>query len=158
MSRPKHLQRRWRYLAIEIEGWADTDLDSRSFQQACWVAVRSLLGDAASASLDVRVVRFSFADGDGYAVVRTPVDGVERTRAALASLDSVDGEDVGLRVTGISGTIRACLDEQVPERPCDPFETTVTFDGEKREAIRRGERMDVRIGGSFGGATVRDIE
>jgi ribonuclease P/MRP protein subunit POP5 len=158
VSRPKHLQRRWRYLAVEIESWADATIDSRSFQQACWAAVRSLLGDAASASLDARVVRFAFADGDGHAVVRTPVEGVERTRAALACVDAVGGHPVGLRVAGISGTIRACLDEQVPDRDTDLEERTVRFDEEHREAIRRGCRLDVRIGGSFVGATVTETE
>jgi ribonuclease P/MRP protein subunit POP5 len=158
VSRPKHLQRRWRYLAVEIESWVDAEIDSRSFQQACWASVRSLLGDAASASLDARVVRFAFADGDGYAIVRTPVDGVERTRAALTCLDSVGGQVVALRVAGVSGTIRACLDEQVPERTTDVANTTVDFDGEDREATRRGDRVDVRIGGSFVGATITETE
>jgi ribonuclease P/MRP protein subunit POP5 len=158
VSRPKHLQRRWRYLAVEIETWPDADLDRRSFQRACWASVRSLHGDAGSAALDVEVLRFSFADGDGYAVVRTPIDGVARTRAALACLDSVGAQDVGLRVAGVSGTIQACLDQQVPRRNGELAETTVDFDGEDREAIGRGGRLDARIGGSFVGATVWDIE
>jgi ribonuclease P/MRP protein subunit POP5 len=103
-------------------------------------------------------VRFAFADGDGYAIVRTPVDGVERTRAALTCLDSVGGQVVALRVAGVSGTIRACLDEQVPERTTDVANTTVDFDGEDREATRRGDRVDVRIGGSFVGATITETE
>jgi ribonuclease P/MRP protein subunit POP5 len=158
VSRPKHLQRRWRYLAVEIESWPEGAIDRRSFQEACWASVRSLLGDAGSAALDVEVLRFAFADGDGHAVVRTPVGGVERTRAALTCVDSVDGQDVGIRVTGVSGTIRACLDEQVPDRDDGAAETTVGFDGEDREAIRRGDRLDVRIGGSFVGATLRESE
>ena len=103
---PKHLQPRWRYLAVLIEGWPDTELDRDQFQRQLWYSAQNLFGDAGSADLDLSVVRFAFADGEGGAIVRTRRGEQSRGRAVVACVDSVDDQPVGLRVAGVSGTDR----------------------------------------------------
>jgi ribonuclease P/MRP protein subunit POP5 len=105
---PKHLRPRWRYLAVELETRDDAHLTRDAFQRAVWYAAGNLLGDPGSADADLRVLRFSFVDGTGEAVVRVRRGEVGPGRAALACVEAVDDVPVGLYVRGVSGTIRAC--------------------------------------------------
>jgi ribonuclease P/MRP protein subunit POP5 len=105
---PKHLRPRWRYLAVRLETAADAALSRRAFQRAVWYAAGNLLGDAGSAEADLRVIRFRFSDGTGEAVVRVRRGETGPARAALACVDAVDGDPVGVEVRGVSGTVRAC--------------------------------------------------
>ena len=104
---PKHLRPRYRYLWVRIEAASDADLGRRAFQRAVWTETRGLLGDAGSAAVDPTVARFAFDDGAGMAVVRVRRGEADRGRAALACVATVDREPVGIRITGISGTIDA---------------------------------------------------
>jgi ribonuclease P/MRP protein subunit POP5 len=108
---PKHLRPRWRYLAVELAAWPDASLSRGGFQRAVWYAAGNLLGDPGSADADLRVVRFSFADGEGDAVVRARHGEVGPARAALACVSDVDGDPVGLHVRGVSGTLRGCTEK-----------------------------------------------
>jgi ribonuclease P/MRP protein subunit POP5 len=107
---PKHLRPRWRYLAVELATPAGVDLGRGAFQRAVWYAAGNLLGDAGSADADLRVVRYRFDDeaGRGEAVVRARHGEVSPARGALACVDAVDGDPVGLWVQGVSGTVRGC--------------------------------------------------
>jgi ribonuclease P/MRP protein subunit POP5 len=154
---PKHLRPRWRYLAVELEGWPDADLDRRAFQSAVWDAGRGLLGASGSADARLRVLQFVFARGAGEAVVRARRGEVGPARAALACVDAVDGEDVRVRVRGVSGTVRAC-EEKYLDGVADPSEERVEFRGEDRRATGRGDRIDIEIDGCFTGATRFNIE
>ena len=104
---PKHLQPRWRYLAVSLRSRPGAAIDRRAFQRECWYAAQNLLGDPGSARADVTVVRFAFADDTGEAIVRVRRGETEPARAALACIDEIDGSPVGVYVRGISGTIRA---------------------------------------------------
>ena len=88
---PKHLQPRWRYLAVGIETWPDAEFDRGAFQRHLWYAAQNLLGEAASAAMDLRVLRFELASGAGQAVVQVRRGEVERARAAVACLDAGPG-------------------------------------------------------------------
>jgi len=153
---PKHLRPRYRYLAVELEGGPDAVLDRGAFQRETWFAAQNLLGDAGSAEMDLRVLSFAFDGGDGHAVVRCRRGEEDRARAVLACLDAVDGHDLRVRVTGVSGTVRTCEEKYIrgPEEP--PEERTVAFAGADREAVRRGDRLDVRLPDGFVGATGLD--
>ena len=157
---PKHLQPRWRYLAVGIEAWPDATIGRRDVQGALWESGRALLGDPGSADADLTVLRFSFADGTGGAVVRTRRDEVTRARAAVACVDAVAGQPVGVSVRGVSGTVRACEENYLSERPQATGERTVAFGGAERPAVARGSRLDVRRRGDdgFTGATNLDLE
>ena len=154
---PKHLRPRWRYLAVELEAWPGADLGERAFQRHCWYAAQNLLGDARAADLDLTVMRFAAVDGWAAAVVRVRRGETDRARAALACLDAVDGHDVGLRVTGTSGTVRAC-EEKYIRGPPEPSEQTVAFAGADRAAVTRDGRADVWVDSTFVGATPLDFE
>lgn len=110
---PKHLRQRWRYLGVELRGPADASLDRGTFQREVWFAAQNLVGDAGSAEVDLSVLRFEFADGSGHAIVRTRRGEEQRGRAVLACIDAVDGADLGIRVRGTSGTVRACAEKRI---------------------------------------------
>jgi ribonuclease P/MRP protein subunit POP5 len=157
VSVPKHLRPRWRYLAVGLETWPDARPTRRAFQSAVWSAGRSLLGDPGSARADLSVVDFRFSAGAGSALVRTRHDEVDPARAALACVEVVDGNPVGLWVMGVSGTIRTCKESYLREPP-EPTNTAVAFDGVSRSALVREDAVDIRDGDTFTGATPLDVE
>lgn len=154
---PKHLQPRWRYLAVAIESWPDAEVDRESFQQQVWFSAQNLLGDAGSADLDLSVVRFEFEGGTGEALVRTRRGEQSRARAVIACLDSVDGTSVGLRVTGVGGTIRACEEKYMGRGREDTAKRQVSF-GDADRGVVRGSRIDVPTATAYTGATNLDCE
>jgi ribonuclease P/MRP protein subunit POP5 len=154
---PKHLQPRWRYLAVGIESWPDADFDRGTFQRQLWYAAQNLVGDVGSAAVDLTVLSFSLADGRGGALVRVRRGEVERARAVVASLSTVDGVDVGLRVRGVSGTVRACEEKYMGRRPEGPQQRDVVFRDAGRTAHVGPRRVDVKTDEAFAGATTLDI-
>jgi ribonuclease P/MRP protein subunit POP5 len=155
---PKHLRQRWRYLAVGLETWPDAAFSRGDFQRALWYAAGNLVGDAGSADADLTVYGFALTDGQGHAVVRVRRDEVERGRAVLACVSAVDGHPVGLRVQGVSGTVRACEEKYIRRPQLPSEERTVTLAGTERRAVVRSRRVDARVGDGFRGATDRDCE
>lgn len=155
---PKHLRPGRRYIALGLESWPDADVDQRSFQRAVWYAAQNLLGDPGAAAVDLNVIRFRFDDGAGEAVVRTHRGTTDRARAALACVSDVDGHEIGVRVRGISGTVRGCEEKYLGRAPERSEERNVVFENEKRTAVVRPPRVDVRDGASYLGATELDFE
>jgi ribonuclease P/MRP protein subunit POP5 len=155
---PKHLRPRWRYLAVAIESWPDTEIDRRAFQRSVWYAAQNLLGDIGSAKADMNVVDFAFAEGAGHAIVRVRRDQVDEARSALTALGDIDGKHVGIRVRGTSGTMRAC-EEKYIRGPAEPSgQRQVVFEDVTRNAVVRGRRIDVRTNDAFAGATELDLK
>ncbi|MFB6086570.1 MAG: Rpp14/Pop5 family protein [Halodesulfurarchaeum sp.] len=154
---PKHLRPRYRYLAVEIETWPEAVLETRAFQESVWSASRSLLGDAASAAVDLQVVEAAFTAGGGSAIVRVRRDAVERARSALACLMSVDGTPVRIGVRGVGGTIRA-VEEHYRDGPPEPTGwEPVEYRGEHGTAVSREDRVDVDLGDAFVGTTPQEL-
>jgi ribonuclease P/MRP protein subunit POP5 len=154
---PKHLQPRWRYLAVAIESWPDAEFDREDFQRHLWFSAQNLLGDTGSSDLDLSVVRFEFDGGDGEALVRTRRGEQSRARAALACVDDIDSTPIGLRVTGVGGTIRACEEKYMGRGREDPEQRQVTF-GDADRGVVRGSRIDVPTATAYTGATNLDCE
>jgi ribonuclease P/MRP protein subunit POP5 len=154
---PKHLRPRWRYLAVGIDSWPEADINRRTFQRTLWFAAQNLLGDTGSAELDVSLLRFQFRDGEGDAVVRVRRGEVERLRAVLATIHEIDGQSVGLRVRGTSGTVRACEEKYIRRPPESSEERTVALAGTERPAVVRNDRVDVADSDGRVGATALDI-
>ena len=142
---------------MAIETWPDADLDRRRFQRAVWYATQNLLGDTGSAAVDMTVLRFSHEDGVGHAIVRVRRGHTDAARASLACLDSVDGTAVGVRVTGASGTVRACEEKYIRGPAKGPEQRQVVFENRDRRAITRDGRVDVQTDDGFLGATDLDI-
>lgn len=155
---PKHLRPRWRYLAVRIETWPDASLDRDAFQGALWSAARSLLGDSGSAAADLSVITFRHEDATGEAIVRARRGTTDDARAALACIDAIDGHRIGLRVGGVSGTVRACEEKYLGSRAEPSEERTVVFGSQERTAIARSPRVDVRDGSTLVGATESDLD
>ncbi len=155
---PKHLRPHWRYLAVEIRTEPAADLDRGRFQRDVWYAAQNLLGDPGAAEVDGTVVRFSFDAPGGEAVVRARRGTVDRTRAAVACVDDVDGHPVRVAVRGVSGTIRAC-EEKYLGRPAElREERDVAFEGAEHPAVVDGATVDVTTGDGVLGATRLDLD
>ncbi|WEL21821.1 Rpp14/Pop5 family protein [Halorhabdus sp. BNX81] len=154
---PKHFRQRWRYLAVELETWSDADFDRGAFQRHLWFGAQNLLGDVGSAAVDLSVVRFEHDGPTGTAIVRTRRDEETNARAVLATLESVDDDPVGLRVRGVSGTVRACEEKYLGGRPEPTEHDDVAFAGTDRPAVIRAGRVDVHVDDGFVGATQRDL-
>lgn len=156
---PKHLRPRWRYLVCEVETSAEHEPAQRALQTAVWEAARGLLGDPGSADADLQVVRTALGPSGGTVAVRARRDEVTSARAALACVHSLDGTPVGLRVLGVSGTLRAA-EEKYMTGPAGPGEEdTVVFEGASRCAVPRGDgRVDLHGSGAHLGATELDLE
>jgi len=154
---PKHIRPRWRYLAVEIEAAPDAEIDRGAFQRALWYAAGNLLGDAGSADADLTVFGFEYADGIGEAIVRARREETAAARAALACIDSVDDEPIGLVVRGISGTVRACEESYLRDRSPDLTEESVAFADDQRPAIRRDDVAELSLPEGFVAATELDF-
>ena len=74
------------------------DLARGPFQRELWYAAQNLYGDAGSADADLTVLGFDYADGIAETIVRARRGHVEDARAALACIDAVGGDPVGVRV------------------------------------------------------------
>ena len=155
---PKHLRPRWRYLAVGIESWSDAEVGRRAFQRALWYAAGNLLGDAGSADADLSLLSFTHGDGVGEAVVRVRRGHVDDARAAVACVSAVDDEPVGLRVRGISGTVRACEERYMGRATANSTQRDVAFDDAERVAVARRDARDVRTESGRVGAAAFDIE
>ena len=155
---PKHLQPRWRYLAVAIESWPDAEIGRRAFQRELWYAGQNLLGDPGSADADLRLLRFDITDGSGGAVVRVRRGEVDAARAAIACVDEVDGTPVGLRISGVSGSVDACSESYLGDPADCSTQEEVAFDGDDRPARRRGSAVDIETPDGWLGATVHDCE
>lgn len=154
---PKHLQPRWRYLALEIDTWPDAELDRRTFQDAVWAAARGLLGDPGSAAAGLTVIEFAHDQGRGEAIVRARRGETDRARAAIACIDRVDGHPVGLRVSGTSGTLQSAREKYLGRRGQPIPESNVVFENDERSATRYPDGVDLRLDGAFTGATDLDL-
>ena len=155
---PKHLRPRWRYLAVELEGWPDASLSRGAFQREVWYAAQNLVGDVASADVDLTVLGFEFDRGRGETLVRARRGEVGVARAVLACVASVDGHPLGVRVRGVSGTVRAAEERYLNRGPGNPEERTVVVDEDARSAVARPPVVDVAGPGGFTGATELDFE
>ncbi len=155
---PKHLQPRWRYLAVAVETWPSATLDREQFQRSVWYSAQNLLGDPGSAALDLSVLRFRATTGAAEAVVRVRRGEVDRARAVLACVDRVGGDSVGLSVRGTSGTVRACEEKYMGGRRVHYKERDVVFEDADRPAVVRGERVDIRVADRVVGATALETE
>lgn len=157
MTLPKHLRQRWRYLAVGVESWPEATVERDPFQRALWYGAQNLVGDVGSATVDLTVQRFRYADGGGEAAIRTRRGAVERARAVIASVDEVGGDPVALRVRGTSGTLRGCEEKYMGGAPVATEQRHVTFEGADRTAAVRDGRAAVRVDGAPVGVTTLDI-
>jgi ribonuclease P/MRP protein subunit POP5 len=154
---PKHLRPRYRYLAVELETWPDAEFDRGEFADALGTAARSLLGDAETAAIDLRVVDLALEEGAGSAILRVRRNTVDRARAAVACVDAVAGNPVRVGVRGVGGTLRAAEDQHRGGPPAAQGSEAVQFRDRQVEALDRDDRVDLRIDEAFVGAIPEDL-
>jgi ribonuclease P/MRP protein subunit POP5 len=155
---PKHIRPRWRYLAVEIESTPDAEIDRGSFQRELWYAAGNLLGDPGSADADLTVYDFHFEDGVGETIIRVRRGETDAARAAVACVDAIDGEPVGVVVRGISGTVRACEESYLGRRDGAFEQRHVVFADARRPAVARDEAVEVLLSAGLVSATELDFE
>ncbi|ATW89812.1 ribonuclease P/MRP protein subunit POP5 [Halohasta litchfieldiae] len=155
---PKHIRPRWRYLAVDIESTPDAKIDRGTFQRELWYAAGNLLGDPGSADADLTVYDFRFEDGVGETIIRVRRGETDAARAAVACVDAIDGEPVGVVVRGISGTVRACEESYLGRRTGDFEQRHVVFADARRAAVSRGEAVEVSMPRGLVSATELDFE
>ncbi len=141
-----------------IETWPDVDLGRRAFQRALWYSAGNLLGDAGSADAGLKLLSFSCSGGSGEAVVRVRRGHVEEARAAIACVGAIEGDPVGIRIRGISGTVRACEERYMRRAAGSSTQRDVAFGDAERPAVVREDAYDVRAGSEYVGAAAFDIE
>lgn len=155
---PKHIRPRWRYLAVGIESTPDAQIDRGTFQRELWYAAGNLLGDPGSADADLTVYDFEFADGVGETIIRARRGKTDAARAAVACVDEIDGEPVGVAVRGISGTVRACEERYLGRRTGGFEQRHVVFADTRRPAYTRDDAVDVSVSTGFVSTTELDFE
>lgn len=97
---PPSLRGRRRYLVFEVI--SEREIDKKALLKEIWNSVYSLYGDAGAS--ESRIWLMEYDGGEG--ILRCAHDKVEEVRAALACIHSVNETRVGIRVIGISGTIK----------------------------------------------------
>ena len=156
-SLPKHLRPRWRYLALELESWMDSEIEQASLQRVLWESTRTLLGDIESADLGLNVLRYSFEAGRGEAIVRVRRDTVERARAVIATVDTIDETPVRLGIRGVSGSVKACEENYLGIDRQAVTHEIVTLETVEGAATVRGDAVDLEVDTTNVGATNLDL-
>lgn len=103
---------RKRYLVFEVI--SEREIDKRELLKEIWRSVYSLYGDVGASESKLWLIGYEKKkDGDtgidvseGMGIQRCAHDKVKEVRAALACIHSVNEARVGIRVVGISGTIK----------------------------------------------------
>lgn len=144
MTLPKSLRGRRRYVFFEVETLPDASFGEHDLRRTIWFEAQNLYGDVTSAETRAELLEYDASQGGGLGVVRCAHDRVEETRAALSCVDEVDGDRLGIRVLGVSGTLDAGRD-----RYGDAVPTTraTTVDG--ADAWERDGAVDVRTDDGF---------
>ena len=129
-----------------------------SLQRQIWFSAQNLLGDPGSADAVLEVVRGEIWAGGGEALVQVRRGEVDRARAAIACVDSIEDDPVRITVRGVSGTIRAGEEKYIRGPPDALREEQVVFDEESRTGFRTDDLVDISVSDSFVGATHLDLE
>ncbi|MDY6765031.1 MAG: Rpp14/Pop5 family protein [Halobacteria archaeon] len=132
-SLPKSLKPRNRYLFFEVETYPNVSISEDDLQRHIWFESQNLFGDLVSSETRSELIEFDGTIG----ILRCSHDKVKETRAALACVNDVNGETVGIVVLGVSGTIKSGKEKYIRDR--EMLETTL--DG--RRAWQRDEKIDV---------------
>lgn len=88
-------------MALEVD--ADAPPNERILIDAIWGAVTRLYGEVGASLAGLVLINY---DGKS-AILRVNLVAVDKVRAALASLISIEGKNVAVHVLVVSGTIKA---------------------------------------------------
>lgn len=108
--RPPTLRTKRRYILATITPWY-LEIEPKNMYSAAFEAVTSLFGDSAAAEIQMSVI----ACTGGVLIVRCQRGSETRLETALATVISVQGQQLALQPVSTSGTIRA-LRRQIPKK------------------------------------------
>ena len=94
-----------RYLLFEVI--SDGEVAKHGLQNAIWDSIYSLYGDTGASESRLWLVNYD--SGIGIGVLRCAHRTVEKVRAALACIYSVDGVRTAIRVIRVSGTLKGAM-------------------------------------------------
>ena len=100
---------RRRYLAFELD--SEESVSQKDLVAEIYSSQASLFGDTGSALNRLRLISF---DGR-FGILRCSHKHITETRAVLATICSIGGIRVALRVKGISGTIKSATEKYIPQ-------------------------------------------
>ncbi|HDN68392.1 ribonuclease P [ANME-1 cluster archaeon ex4572_4] len=102
---PPTLRERKRYLVFEVRSeWrGEREEEKREVLREIWNSVYSLHGEVGASESNIWLINYAA----GVGILRCAHNRVEEVRAALACVHSLnDAAKVGIRVLGVSGTIK----------------------------------------------------
>ena len=138
---PKSLRTSSRYLVFTIESRPDERVAEHELQREIWFEAQNLYGDIVSSKAGLELVEYTASSEEkpGYGVLRCRYDTVEEARVALACVDQVDGTEVGVVVTGVSGTIDSARSKHLEPQEVGRF----SYRGRNVDGYMWGERVDL---------------
>jgi ribonuclease P/MRP protein subunit POP5 len=92
-----------RYIAFDI--YADEEVGKDELVRALWGEAISFFGEERAADMNLWVMGYNPRTLTGFLVCRR--DRVTMVRACLGLLDRINGRRVGIRVLGVSGTVKS---------------------------------------------------
>ena len=105
------LRLRRRYIAFEV--FSEKDVSKSDLLAAIRSAEITLYGDIGSS---MNLLRLIYFDGS-FGLLRCALTRIDESRAALATIYSINRTRVAIRVLGVSGTIKAATEKYIPELP-----------------------------------------
>jgi ribonuclease P/MRP protein subunit POP5 len=103
---PPSLRERRRYLLFEV--MSERELDKRELLKDIWDSLYSLYGDVGASESKLWLIDYRVRGNTnrGVGILRCAHDRVDKVRASLACIHSVNGARAGIRVIKTSGTIK----------------------------------------------------
>lgn len=101
----KRVKRRYLALQLETEGVPS----EKEFMDAVWGAVARFYGEVGASMTSLALINLDMERK--VVVIRTSLATLDSVRASLASITSVAGKEASLHVLGVSGTIKALLEQ-----------------------------------------------
>jgi ribonuclease P/MRP protein subunit POP5 len=139
---PSSLREKKRYIAFEVEYEGDSPPDRKAVLDEIFFATQTLLGDSGSAEIGWRLIDFDGKRG----IIKVSLKGLEKARAALATVTSIKGQRAAIRILGASGTIKAAIEKYIV--PKNIVSTSILSEVKvgnlSGTAVRkRGEEIDI---------------
>ena len=140
------LRERRRYIAFELESDSEEEVKRGDLVGEVYSSQMSLLGDLGASENRLRLITF---DGR-FGIFRCSHRRIEESRAVLATVHTVGGTRVAIRVRGVSGTIKAATEKYIPQSilQTDEDERRVDLGPISGSIARvRGREIDIRPDG-----------
>ena len=102
----KNIKRR--YLSVKFD--FDGTIAQRDFLDAVWASVTRLYGEFGASQTGLALIDFD--EQKRIAVIRVSLKTLQQTRAALASITRIAGQEAAVHVNAISGTLKSLRDEK----------------------------------------------